>query len=135
MPETTGPQRGLLIREPWISKVCNGEKTWELRGSRTHVRETVGLIRSGSGTIVGTADLVGVEGPLDLPTLRRTPALHGVPATDLDAPPYAKTYAWVFENALWLPQPVPYDHPSGAVIWVRLDAPTSRAVHRARRGP
>jgi hypothetical protein len=35
---------------------------------------------------------------------------------------YRQTYAWVLEKPRRLKQPVPYKHPSGAVIWVRLEA-------------
>ena len=34
---------------------------------------------------------------------------------------YRQTYAWVLEKPRILKRPVPYQHPSGAVIWVRLD--------------
>jgi hypothetical protein len=56
--------RGLLIRSPWIEEILRGRKTWEIRGSNTNIRGRIGLIRSGSGLVVGTCDLVDVEGPL-----------------------------------------------------------------------
>jgi hypothetical protein len=34
---------------------------------------------------------------------------------------YRQTYAWVLEKPRILKRPVPYQHPSGTVIWVRLD--------------
>jgi hypothetical protein len=47
--------RALLIRHPWIDMILDGKKTWEIRGSRTAIRETIGLIPSASGTVVGIA--------------------------------------------------------------------------------
>ena len=33
---------------------------------------------------------------------------------------YRQTYAWVMAKPRYLKRPVPYQHPPGAVIWVRL---------------
>jgi len=54
--------RALLIRTPHIDKILDGKKTWEIRGGRTTVRETVGLIRIGSGTVIGVCDVVDCQG-------------------------------------------------------------------------
>ena len=56
--------RALLIREPFVSWILSGKKTWELRGSATKIRGRIALVASGSGTVVGTCDLVDVRGPL-----------------------------------------------------------------------
>jgi hypothetical protein len=34
---------------------------------------------------------------------------------------YRQTFAWIVENARGLERPFEYQHPSGAVIWVRLE--------------
>jgi hypothetical protein len=133
--------KALLIRQPWIDMILDGRKTWELRGSRTAVRGTIALVEAGSGHIVGTARLADVIGPVASTQLRHTTALHGVPSVDLRDPPrYANTYAWVLTTVRRPPRPVPYHHPSGAVIWVNLSRRTSRLVGAARqprrtRGP
>ena len=41
---------------------------------------------------------------------------------------YKKTHAWVLNRAVRLKKPVPYDHPSGAVIWVLLNPKIERAI-------
>ena len=33
--------RGLIIRDPFVTWILDGEKTWELRGKATQVREEV----------------------------------------------------------------------------------------------
>lgn len=43
--------RALLIRHPWIDLILDGKKSWEIRGARTTIRGTVGLVASGSGTV------------------------------------------------------------------------------------
>ena len=121
--------RGLLIRQFWLDKIFQGKKTWEIRGSNTHIRGRIGLIRSGSGRVVGTCDLVGVEGPLSLADLRRNVSKHMAPLSELRKPlRYKQTYAWVLKNAKALRKSVPYKHPQGAVIWVKLADSVSRMV-------
>jgi hypothetical protein len=57
---------GLLIRSPYIDWILAGSKTWEIRGSSTAKRGRIALIQSGSGTVIGVADLVDAVGPLTL---------------------------------------------------------------------
>ena len=40
------------------------------------------------------------------------------------------TYAWVLANIRLLKKPVPYAHPSGAVIWVKLEGDTEQDIRR-----
>lgn len=115
----------LLIKEPWVSLIGHGKKTWELRGRRTHKRGRVALVASRTGGwITGGATLVDCRGPLTQAQLAASEALHCVPqGAGASAGRYRETYAWVFADALQLDQPVRYQHPGGAVIWVNLDAP------------
>lgn len=112
--------KALIIKSPWIDKILAGEKTWEIRGSRTNVRGPIYLIAGGSGTIVGGCDVVGCTEPLSLTELRLNSQKTGRPASEWKSLPYPETHAWVLANAKRLARPRPYKHPSGAVIWVRL---------------
>ena len=56
--------RALLIRPEPLHKILIGNKTWEMRGSATKIRETIGLIPSRSGTVLALCDLVDCIGPL-----------------------------------------------------------------------
>jgi len=114
--------KGLVIRPPWINMILAGDKTWEIRGSRTAKRGRIALIKSGTKTIVGACDLVDVIGPLSLPDLLANQARHRIPADRLrrEGTPYRNTFAWVVAQPEAFPAPVPYDHPNGAVIWVDL---------------
>lgn len=116
--------QALLVRQPWVSLLCRGEKTWELRGSRTHKRGRVALVASGEGgRIVGGATLVACHGPLSAEQLEQTQALHRVPAAAGAGRRYRHVWAWEFAAAASLPLPVAYVHPPGAVIWVNLQQP------------
>lgn len=111
--------RGLLVRSPWADFIVDSNKTWELRGSRTNIRGKIDIILSGSGCIIGTADLVDCIGPLTRDDLCDNVKKHRVGYTSIDDITYDKVYAWVLENAKRFDKPVPYKHPSGAVIWVK----------------
>lgn len=111
---------GLVIKQPWIDLILDGKKTWEIRGSTASIRGKIALIQSKSGKVVGTCDVVGCIGPIALDELRRQHDKHRIPLASLGESPYPKTYAWVLANAVRFQMPLPYQHPSGAVIWVRL---------------
>ena len=50
--------RALLVDEPYIGLILSGRKTWEMRPGRCNIRELIGLIRIGSGQVVGIAQIV-----------------------------------------------------------------------------
>lgn len=101
-----------------------------IRGSRTSVRGPIALIRSGSGTVIGTCEVVDSLGPLTAKELRMHARKAGMRPSEARMG-YPKTFAWVLSNPRYLETPVPYRHPPGAVIWVKLDAKTERAVRRS----
>lgn len=117
----------LIIDEPWISKILRGEKIWELRSTHCHKRGWVGLIRKGSGLVVGVARVVDSVGPLSESELAAAEQLHHVSAAALMAMPKYR-FAWVLNGARVLGSPVPYQHPFGAVKWIRLAPEVARAV-------
>ena len=112
--------RGLILRPYWLDCIFAGDKTWEIRGTDTAVRGPIGLIASGSGTIIGIADLIGAE--------RLTPAAyttgfayHAIPCRPDQPLPYPHIWAWHVARPWRFSMPIPYIHPQGAVRWVRLD--------------
>lgn len=112
---------GLVIKSPWIDLILRGEKTWEVRTRQTAARGRVALIRSKSGLIVGTCRIVDCLGPLSMDEMLASQDRHRVPPELLAE--YCRpgqTYVWVIADARPLDPPIPYRHPSGAVIWVRL---------------
>jgi predicted kinase len=125
--------RALLIRSPHIEKILDGKKIWEIRGSRTDVREQVGLVRSGSGTIIGVCDVVDCIPILTDEQSRRNARKAGSKPSEVSLGYYKNTFAWVLANPQYLKAPVPYKHPTGAIIWVKLDAQVEKAVRRAVR--
>lgn len=49
---------GLSIKAKWLQEIFGGRKLLELRGCRTRKRGRIGLIESGSHTVVGEARVI-----------------------------------------------------------------------------
>ncbi|CAN5633722.1 ASCH domain-containing protein [soil metagenome] len=111
--------RGLIIRSGPIRDILAGRKTWEIRGKRTHIRGTIGLIEKGTGTVVGLCEVVDCIGPLSLAEMRRNFSKHRIPLSCLRSREgnYKTIYAWVLKKAKPLSRPVKYTHKSGVIVW------------------
>lgn len=109
--------RALIIAEPHIGRILSGDKRWEMRSTKTSITGRIGLIRKGSGLIVGSVDLLGWGTPLNEEDAANSVGLHRV--FDLSLLKKWK-YPWIMENQMIFPTPIPYNHPKGAVIWVKL---------------
>jgi len=110
--------QGLIIKPKWADMILSGAKTWEIRGSRTHKRGTIGIIKSGSGQVFGTVDMVDCfycsvrdfDNNVDKHRIEDPKAAFW----------YNQAWAWVLANPIVYPEPVQYTHKQGAVIWVNL---------------
>ena len=123
---------GLIVRQPWADMIAEGKKTWEIRGRSTRVRGWIAIIAAGTGQIVGGGMLAGVIGPLSLDRYQTAADLHCTPPERLDHLPYERTFAWCLSDGMAV-APIRYEHPIGAVTWVRLMPGTREAfVARAR---
>ena len=112
--------RGLIIDSIWVDKILSGEKTWEIRGSRTHKRGKIALIKISTGKIYGTCDLIDSIGPLSREELEANIDKHCVQNVDDILERYETPYAWVVENAKKPYPPIPYIRKRGQIIWVNL---------------
>lgn len=120
--------KALVVAEPWMGLILSGRKTWELRSRRTQHRGPFALIRKGSGTVVGVAELSDCLAPLTTSTTADTVERHRIPPA---VQPAAVAAGWVVPWVLTGVEPIPpvsYAHPSGAVTWVCLDDATSTLV-------
>jgi hypothetical protein len=110
--------KGLIVKAPWIDYILDGKKTWEIRGSNTKIRGKIALIQSGTGLVMGTAELIDCK-RLSLSEYQEAKDRHCI--EDCSIAPYERIHAWVLTNAVRFQTPMPYVHPQGAVIWVNLD--------------
>lgn len=117
--------RALIIDEPWIDYILDGNrgvpKDWEMRSTNTKLRGPIGLIEKGTGKIVGVAELTDTKGPLERDQMLSARPHHQIPSDTIKSGDVDKwNHAWVLENTHRLRTPIRYDHPPGAVIWVKL---------------
>ena len=111
--------KGLIIKETWLNRIFDttNPKDWEIRGTNTTIRGRIYLIQSGSGLIMGEAELVDSI-PFDVRKFEDNHNHHQILSWHMI--PYKQPYAWILKNVKKYTQPVPYTHPQGAVIWVNI---------------
>lgn len=110
-------ERALIVKQPWVDLILSGEKTWEMRSKRTLIRGRIGLIEQGTGLIVGECDLTHSGLPLDKLDAECFHCFHRVDDLSLLE---KWRHPWHLENVKRYERPVKYDHPKGAVTWVRI---------------
>ncbi|MFC3118893.1 hypothetical protein [Jhaorihella thermophila] len=121
--------KGLIIADPWIGYILEGNKTWEMRSTAASLRGWFGLIRKGTGAVWGVACLVDVLPPLSPDEMLANIDKHRIPAEMIRSGEVAKwNTPWVLADARRLPRPVPYRHPPGAVTWVTFEPEVSEAI-------
>lgn len=93
-----------------------------MRTRNTNFRGWIGLIRKGSGQVVGVAKLVGCGAPLGADEMIASFEQHRIP-TDIISTGTVSDWntPWHLEGAMALAQPLPYVHKNGAVTFVSLD--------------
>lgn len=116
------PAKALIIDAPWIDLILSGEKVWEMRSRNCSIRGRIGLIRKGSGQVVGTADLDDCLGPFSEKELSHERDKHAITEDRMADKVWMSkwNHAWVLKNVEALPEPVSYNHPNGAVTWVNI---------------
>jgi hypothetical protein len=70
----------------------------------------------------------GLYWPLTQPEATANARKAGHDSDDWKLGYYDFTYAWVLEKTKRLQKPVGYRHPTGAIIWVQLEASVERQV-------
>lgn len=113
--------KGLIIREPWIGMILAGRKTWEMRSRQTSYRGRVGLIRKGTGMVVGVAEIVDSLPPLNSAGFHAARENHGIPPEkDVEVLHAGWVYPWALRDVRILRHQVSAGQKPGAVIWVTL---------------
>ena len=113
-PPPCDGDRILVLRQPWLDLILRGEKTMEIRSRRVRP----GLYYIGMrGVLYGRVHLKEgskIETEKSWQKLRRR---HQVDRQEL---PYERTWGFELENVQHLRAPVPYNHPRGAIGFVRF---------------
>lgn len=110
--------RALIVRQPWVDMILSGEKVWEMRSKPTKIRGKIGLIEQGTGLIVGECDLdYSPIIALDKYDHETYKCFHRV---DDFALLEKWRFPWQLKSAKRYENPIPYTHPKGAVVWVKI---------------
>lgn len=110
--------RALIVRQPWIDLILSGEKSWEMRSQSTSVRGRIGLIEQGTGLIVGECWLDGVGQSVKSFNLGYGHHYHKVDNFEL----LQKWHIpWLLSRPKRYETPISYNHPKGAVTWVKIN--------------
>jgi hypothetical protein len=122
---------GLIIDHVHLQKIVAGNKTWEMRKTKTLKRERIALIAKGTKAAYGVANIVDCTGPLPNEKLIESISLHGMTRDRIEAPDFSRRYAWVLSNCRALRHPVSCPMKPGQQIFVSISPETSRAIHEA----
>lgn len=115
--------------------IMAGTKTWEMRPKRSSYTGRVGLIKKGTGLVVGVVDLVASLPPLDAASLAEARDRHGIPPEeDAEVLRNRWLHPWVLANVRPLIRPVRADQISGQVTWVTLSQPVIAAIDEQLAG-
>lgn len=111
--------RGLIIDDPWIGHILEGRKDWEMRSQATSHRGWFGLIRKGSGQVVGLARLTECGLALTPDEMILFYEHHRIPESMIRSGAVSKwVIPWKLADIRPLERPISYQHKSGAVTWV-----------------
>jgi len=122
-------ERALIIHGEYVDMILNGKKNGKCEASAQISGGKIGLIRSGSGEICGTVELVDCKGPLTLKAYKANARKAGMKASDISRS-YLPAYAWVLKNPKKFRKPIKYKHPSGAISWVNVKRQSNRNYQR-----
>lgn len=111
--------KGLIIKPYWADLILNGNKTMELRSSKTNIRGKIGIIKNGSKQVYGTVELIDCV-KLDSDLYYKNKKRHCVEET-YDKIPYKNLYGWILKYPIKFNKPIPYNHKQGCIIWVNLE--------------
>ena len=108
----------LLMKARWLDLILSGKKTWEIRGTQTTQRGIIHLALSGAGGQIAGQCRITKSYTINRKTLSKHFTKHRI--EDLSIVTYRKPHVWEISHVRRYKQPFLFDHPQGAVIWVRL---------------
>jgi hypothetical protein len=117
--DNLGYTQALIVAAPHCDNILDNGKVLEMRTRRTEKRGKFGLIKKGSGLIIGEFEIVSSWlCPLHEDFYEESAAYHQVEDLSLLK---KWRYPWELKNAKRYDTPIKYRHPQGAVIWVNLE--------------
>ena len=115
---------GLIIKKKWLDLILSGKKTLEIRGCSTKKTGVpIYLLESGSRRVRGTCIIQSVY-PISCSDWSEERENHCVDLSYKELKErYKNPHAWVLADVKPVEDVWYYDHPNGAVIWVKDVSP------------
>lgn len=115
---------GLIIKKKWLDLILQGQKTLEIRGSDTKKKEQkIYLLESGSCRIKAEC-IIESTYPISCSDWSEEREKHCVDISYSELRKrYKNPYAWVLSEIKPIEDIWYYEHPKGAVIWVKNVVP------------
>ena len=88
----------LFVKAPFAGWIVDGVKLVEFRTRNTSIRGRIGIIESGTKTVIGDVEITGCKHDKE---------------TGL--------YFWFLKNGRRYAEPVPYQHKRGSIIWTNVE--------------
>ena len=107
------------MKAEMADKVVMGELTTEVRRMKctSKVGSTIYIAKCGTKTLIGTVTVQSCT-QLSYDEAKEHPAINMCRPFD---PKHVKPrFEWLFSNPVKFDEPIPYDHPKGAQIWVKV---------------
>ena len=96
-----------------------------------------GKTTSGTGTVLGFANLNDSISPVEREILLRAKEKHGLTSdfiqNAIDNGKWKWDHAWVMDDAVALQDPIPYTHKPGTVIWAKFPHEETQRLSAAYR--
>ena len=117
----------LLVKPIFVDLMLDGKKTWEVRTKITYKRGRIHLAKVGTGQLSGSVCIVDC---ISVPVahLPRHCDKHCIDDPLLMFAGHSRVFAWVLEAPDTFTATYSFQHPRGAVSWVRLQ-PTESMLH------
>lgn len=111
---------GLIIKKKWLDLIISGKKTIEIRGSNTKKQgEKIYLLESRTNKVKATC-VIRATYPISCSDWSEEREKHCIDISYADLKKrYKSPYAWVLEDVQPIEDIWYYEHPQGAVIWVK----------------
>lgn len=124
---------GLIIKKEWLDLIFSGKKSLEIRGHDTHkLGEEIYLLESGSHRVRGMCKIVSSR----LITYQNWDNFKRLACLDISMltlnQKYHTAYAWELSEVEEWEDISYYEHPKGAVIWVKNVEPSDEMADNER---
>ncbi len=118
---------GLIIKKEWLDLILRGKKTLEIRGSNTNKQgQRIYLLESGSCRVKAEC-IINSAYPISCSDWSEERENHCVDISYTELKKrYKNPYAWVLSEIKPIEDILYYDHPKGAIIWVKNVDPMIR---------